>query len=382
MLAHTLYKIRWYIGVAILLCGFLTMTKYLSWVDHKLGFSRSSSVPQKVSASTVGPTVSTSLQLSPPIGVAGIQTQLAQVKKLLHDATNYQVAALEAAVTWQVDIESFRETPLNSSAGSGGEQDASQKLFEQLAYVETSDRMNTEQLAGIATRIETLNDKVETLTNQPTPSALTAGELAEAIELHTISMQASEQWKLALKQALAIKHMLSQQLVPVEPESDQLVTVGDKISDAAAVATLSDLDEQIERKAAEKEIEIARAEEKERLIVEATRPDVKALLAPFLAPRYLQPRAMAGTTLRFKKTADKTPISLSALNGINALTESEAGLVRLATLGGHWQLSEPKWSVKSQSRYWSDDDREMLGKAQDALRTYGPILVQQGLLAQ
>ncbi|MCA9128012.1 MAG: hypothetical protein KDB22_13045, partial [Planctomycetales bacterium] len=61
--------------------------------------------------------------------------------------------------------------------------------------------------------------------------------------------------------------------------------------------------------------------------------------------------------------------------------DTEAGLVRLATLGGHWQLSEPKWSTKSQAKYWSDEDREMLKKAQDMLRIYGPTLVQQGLLA-
>ncbi|MEZ6077683.1 MAG: hypothetical protein R3C56_19055 [Pirellulaceae bacterium] len=95
----------------------------------------------------------------------------------------------------------------------------------------------------------------------------------------------------------------------------------------------------------------------------------------------MQPREMAGTTLRLKKTVDKLPISFSALVGINALAESEVGLSRLATLGGHWELSEPKWAVKSQAKYWSEDDREMLKKAQEFLRSYGPTLVQEGLLA-
>jgi hypothetical protein len=250
-----------------------------------------------------------------------------------------------------------------------------------MAFVTSANRASPEQLAKVALRIENLKGKTQSLADQSIPTPLNTSELTEIITLHSASKQASEAWTLALQQATAIKHKLSQQLVAIEAEAAQPETVGDKIFGAKTTAVLQDLDAQIEREAAAKILERARAEEAQALVAEATRPEVTALLAPFLTHRYVQPREMAGTTLRFKKTVDEGPISFTALNGINALADSEAGLVRLATLGGHWQLSEPRWSVKSQAKYWSDEDREMLKKAQDMLRIYGPTLLQQGLLA-
>ncbi len=377
----TVRQVVQYILIAFMLVGFSCMVYFFSWFDHALGFSSAPSLSPKASNRAFAEQTSSTLGTVPAVGAAEIGEQLNQANRLLDEATDFQASAVTAAVTWQTDIESFREIPAGKLAINDAELPEYQKLVEQMAFVTSANRPSPEQLAKVALRIENLKGKTQSLADQSNPTPLNTSELTEIITLHSASKQASEAWTLALHQATAIKHKLSQQLVAVEAEVAQPETVGDKILEAETTAVLQDLDAQIEREAATKALERARAEEAQALVAEATRPEVTALLAPFLTHRYVQPREMAGTTLRFKKTVDESPISLTALNGINALADSEAGLVRLATLGGHWQLSEPRWSMKSQAKYWSDEDREMLKKAQDMLRIYGPTLVQQGLLA-
>ncbi len=377
---HTYYRLKWYICAVLMGLGFLTIVYFASWGERKLGLSPKV-VPPKVANRSVAPPTPNGLTTASAINAAEISEQIAQANRLLDEATDFQASAVNAAVTWQTDIESFRDTPAGKLAVNDGELPEYQKLVEQMAFVTSGNRPSPEQLAKVALRIENLKGKTQSLADQSNPTPLNTSELTEIITLHSASKQASETWTLALQQATAIKHKLTQQLVAVEAEAAQPETVGDKILEAETTAVLQDLDAQIEREAAAKTLERARAEEAQAFVAEATRPEVTALLAPFLTHRYVQPREMAGTTLRFKKTVDESPISLTALNGINALADSEAGLVRLATLGGHWQLSEPRWSMKSQAKYWSDEDRKMLKKAQDMLRIYGPTLVQQGLLA-
>jgi hypothetical protein len=377
---HTYYRLKWYVCAVLMGLGFLTIVYFTSWGERKLGLSPKV-VPPKVANRSVAPPTPNGLTTVSAINAAEISEQLAQANRLLDEATDFQASAVNTAVTWQTDIESFRDTPAGKLAVNDGKLPEYQKLVEQMAFVTSASRPSPEQLAKVALRLENLKGKTQLLADQSNPTPLNTSELTEIITLHSASKQASEAWTLALQQATAIKHKLTQQLAAVEAEAAQPETVGDKILEAETTAVLQDLDAQIEREATAKILERARAEEAQALVAEATRPEVTALLAPFLTHRYVQPREMAGTTLRFEKTVDEAPISLSALNGINALADSEAGLVRLATLGGHWQLSEPKWSVKSQAKYWSDDDREMLKKAQDMLRIYGPTLVQQGLLA-
>ena len=377
---YTYYKLKWYACAVLMVVGFLTVVGFFSWSENQLGLSPKV-VPSKASSRSIAPPTPNSLTTASAINTAEISEQIAQANRLLDEAADFQASAVNAAVTWQTDIESFRETHAGKLAVNDGELPEYQKLVEQMAFVTSCNRPSPEQLAEVALRIENLKGKTQLLADQSNPTPLNTSELTEIITLHSASKQASEAWTLALQQATAIKHKLSQQLVAIEAEAAQPETVGDKVLEAETTAVLQDLDAQIEREAAAKILERARAEEAQALVAEATSPDVTALLAPFLAHRYVQPREMAGTTLRFKKTVDESPISLTALNGINALADSEAGLVRLATLGGHWQLSEPRWSMKSQAKYWSDEDREMLKKAQDMLRIYGTTLVQQGLLA-
>jgi hypothetical protein len=380
MISYYVYKIRWYISIALILCAFIAVTKFFSWSDRMLGFGSSASDSPSVSVGTATPQPTLNgLVVAPAVGAADIGIQLTQASKLLEEAAEFQASAIKAAVAWQADIESFRDSPANNSSSMERAPIEHQRLFEQMAYVTSGERMSIEELTKVASRIEILQSKAKASANNLKPTALQSSELAEIIELHRVSKKASRDWTLALRQALAIKRKLETQLVDDDRESS--LTVGDQIADAAATVTLDNLDEQIEREARDRALELSRAEERQALVAEATKPEVIALLSPFLAHRYLQPLEMAGTTLRFKKTVRKQPISLSALHGINALADSETGLMRLATLGGHWQLSEPKWSVKSQSRYWSDDDREMLRNAQELLRIHGSVLVEQGLLS-
>lgn len=381
MISYYVYKIRWYISIALILCAFIAVTKFFSWSDRMLGFGSAASVSPSVPVGTATPQPTLNgLVVAPAVGAADIGIQLTQASKLLQEAAEFQASAIKAAVAWQADIESFRNSPANTFSSMERAPIEHQRLFEQMAYVTSGERMSIEELTKVASRTEILQSKAKASANNLKSTALQSSELAEIIDLHRVSKKASRDWTLALQQALAIKRRLETRLVDDDGLESSL-TVGDQIADAAATVTLDNLDEQIEREARDRALELARDEERQALVAEATKPEVVALLSPFLAHRYLQPREMAGTTLRFKKTVRKQPISLSALHGINALADSETGLMRLATLGGHWQFSEPKWSVKSQARYWSDDDREMLRSAQELLRIHGPVLVEQGLLS-
>ncbi|MCA9131420.1 MAG: hypothetical protein KDB22_30260, partial [Planctomycetales bacterium] len=322
---YTYYRLKWYACAVLMVVGFLTVVGFFSWSERQLGLSPKV-VPPKASSRSVAPPTSNSLNTASAINAAEISEQIAQANRLLDEATDFQASAVTAAVTWQTDIEPFREIPAGKLATDDAELPEYQKLVEQMAFVTSANRPSPEQLAKVALRIENLKGKTQSLADHSNPSPLKPSELTEIITIHNASKQASEAWTLALQQATAIKHKLGQQIMATEAEAEQPETVGDKIMEAEISAVLEDLDAQIERDEAAKILERERAEEAQALVAEATRPEVSALLAPFLTRHYVQPREMAGTTLRFKKTVDEGPISLTALNGINALADTEAGL--------------------------------------------------------
>ncbi len=168
--------------------------------------------------------------------------------------------------------------------------------------------------------------------------------------------------------------------------------MGNKVRDADAKATVADLDEQIEREeqqaAAQREREAKLAEERRKkeeqaaqLLAEATSPEVKALLAPFLEPRTIQPQLAGTFSIKWVRTFEKQPMSLGKLMEIGALDDSVLGLKKLALVVGNRKLPEPRWSIASQPNNWSPEDEDRLKQAQQMLRDYGPILVQAGLLS-
>lgn len=382
---YLFYKARWYIGVALLLCLAITVMKYSAWIDRK--FFGNSRQPANVSQQTApgglpSNAISSTNQhslLASPSSPSDIRTQLGQAQSLLNKASNYASDALEQTFTWESEIESLNEQAMVEPL-AGEEGGETSKLFDRLAYVVRRERTSAEELREATTKIESLQAKVENLMNQSSPAALSPIDLADISQLHATSKNASEDWKRDVEQALAIKHLIETQSQKADSELAP-TTVGGKLKDAKAQAALDALENQIEREAEEEETRRELEAQEAELLARATSPEVKAILVPFLQPRDVQPR-MSGASIAFTRTTDKKPMSLSALYGINALGDSIEGLKRLAKLGGHRKLSEPRWSVHSQPNNWSEDDKAMLQEAQQLLRDYGPVLVKAGLLSE
>lgn len=376
---YLFYKARWYIGVALLLCLAITVMKYSAWIDRKFfGSSRQTAPASQQTTSGGANTSITSPQSATPASPSDVRNQLIQAQSLLKKAADETSAALEHTFTWESEVGSLDELTMEEPVAEGGSE--ASRLFDRLAYVVRRDRMSAEELREAATKIESLQERVDKLMNQSNPAALSTSELAEVSQLHSTAKHAKEDWERDVRQALAIKHLIeSQAEIASSPAASQ--TVGSKVKDADARAALDALDDQIAREAEEeetrRELEAREAEQ----LQKATSPEVKAILAPFLQPRDVQPR-MSGASIAFTRTADKKPMSLSALYGINALGDSIESLKRLAKLGGHRKLSEPRWSVHSQPGNWSEDDKAMLQQAQQLLRDYGPVLVKAGLLSE
>lgn len=382
---YLFYKARWYIGVALLLCLAITVMKYSAWIDRKFfGNSRSSAnisqqtAPSGLSSTATSSTNTPSLVTSPS-SPSEVRTQLSQAKSLLDKAAKHASDALEHTFTWQSKIESLGEEAM-AEPPAGEEGGDASKLFDRLAYVVRRERMSVEELREAATQIELLQEKVDKLMNQSSPAALSPTELADVSQLAVTCKRASEDWKRDVEQSLAIKHLINTQNERPDSQSPP-TTVGGKLQDASARAALDALEEQIELEAEQETIRRKQEAEEAELLAKATSPEVKAILAPFLQPRDVQPR-MSGASIVFTRTTDKKPMSLSALYGINALGDSIEGLKRLAKLGGHRELSEPRWAVHSQPNNWSEDDKAMLQQAQQLLRDYGPVLVKARWLSE
>lgn len=379
------YRVRWWLSVALLLCLAITLMKYSQWMDHKLftDNKQPSTVIQQPAQAVAQPTPT-----KPPTSTPAptdVRVQLAEANASLSEASIYASEALKEVRSWQREIEPLKNL-------TAGEAIADQEdLIEKLAYVFREKRITASELQETTTRIEALRLKVGGLTKQSNPTALSTAEISEISQLHAQCKKANEEWELAVQRGLALKRSIENSTTPNRP-SKTPPSVGDKIKDADAKAAIADLEAQIERdkkqKAEDRKRAAQLAEQKRQqeqqeaeLLEKATSAEVTAILAPFLEPRDIQPR-MSGSSVKLRKTVDKQPMSLSAIQGMNALAPSIDGLKRLAKLGGHRKLSAPRWAVHSQPGNWSDDDREMLKKAQQLLREYGPILVKAGKLSK
>ena len=375
-----LYTLRWYVSVFVVLFLGIALVKYSKWMDYKLfgPFKRPQTTtkqPARNDLSLPNPITSQPKPLAPQ----DARVQISQANSLLSEASIYAAEALKEILTWQHEVEPLRNRQLGETAVERDE------LFEKLAYVFREERMSAEQLRTASLRIDSWRLKLEGLSKQADPKPLTVVEMAEISELHRKCKTANESWELALERAFAITRIIvPSSSTSSEPETPP--TLEAKIAEANAKVTIADLEDEIEhervRKAEQRELdaEIERqqtlkAEQAAEQLEKATSPEIQAMLAPFLTARSVQP-SMSGAAIQLKSTMESRPMSLAALRAINALTPTDEGYKRLAGIGGHRELSAPKWSIHSQPHNWSESDREMLMNAQQMLRDYGPTLVE------
>jgi hypothetical protein len=158
----------------------------------------------------------------------------------------------------------------------------------------------------------------------------------------------------------------------------------------------ADLRRQLTESAAQRQVQEAQtdaiakqgdtAAEKVKLTQEAKDPALQKLLAPLLAKGFSQPGQK-------DRSLESTPVSLKALRAVGALDRSEDGLFQLAKVAtpkiagkGHTannrNWDRPMWGYPNVWKDWSNDQRQELLKAQDALNRLGPTLVEMGLLAE
>lgn len=380
-------SIQIYVGLALLLCVAIAAMKYSAWLDSKI-FGRPRSVPTPPGASAGSRQGGTPPGSSPT--PADVAAQLQTTERRLDEGSGWASRALENILVWQRDVEPLRNrTSMESPAGELADKEP-KRLIERLAYVFSRDRSAEAEVRAMRDRVDALRVVVHDLRSQASPSLPTAAELEEIDRLHAACREADEQWREGVEQAQAILRRLDLAKTSTDPATSP--TLGAQVSAAHDEATIAELDREIaaDQKRADDERrrretafqdELQRQDEREARMAEATSPQVKAILAPFLEPRNLQPR-LAGASVQFRRTVEKQPMSLAALIAMNALGDSPDCLKRLAKIGGHRQLSEPRWSVNTPTGVWNDSDREMLQEAQRMLREYGPLLVEAGLLSK
>ena len=366
--------ILWFGALAVVCFAFTTLLRTVDRTIFRSGgtISSSAAAPAQLPTHSSVPTLPT---FKPP--ATSPNDQHWEAMKLLTEARVAQQATLGSIEQWDEEM-----TPLLN--GEDGQTIAVNKdLVEKLAYVLRQQDKDEAEISSIGEQITLLEKRVEQLTVSP-PKLLSAREMYEIRRIHGSSVAAKRSWTQAIKQANAI--MLRAHL---DANPDSTPTLQQSLEQIDSDMTLQQLDEKM-TKAEDAGVEsepmdvideefdaIDRKRRKEAMSAE-----VKSTLAPFLEPRSIQPSLAGRFSIKFSRTGQKRPMSLGKLMSIGALGETELSLKKLALIGGNRKLPEPKWSISSQPHGWSEDDEEFLRKAQQMLRDYGAVLVDEGLLSQ
>ena len=192
--------------------------------------------------------------------------------------------------------------------------------------------------------------------------------MLEIREIHDRTSKACEEWQFAVRSAEAIvRKSQSAQSSDALPEEER--PLPSPIRDMQDDKVLVDLELQRKKEA-----------EWEQLKKEATSPEVLRTLAPFVTPRSLQPK-LSGAAVVFQRTYEKAPMSLSRLEGMQALEPTTHDLTMLARIGCDRDLTEPKWSIPTEPHCRTEETKSLLMKAQGMLIQYGDALVKTGHLS-
>lgn len=273
------------------------------------------------------------------------------------------------------------EQQLMSAAGTAYEPDPN--------FVRTAqaDAIWAAQESGKVERAATLIATLiqESKVKIPTDTAADPGSLEAAIGA-VIQNEAALRQRLITEQTAEARARANDELAKAEVErvrEESRLEIANLRAELAALRSKEEQKTALE--AAERQIEenkgkvaVANAEKEARKVQlrqKAEDPKIRAKLAPFLAPGYVQ---FDGTSY------EKQPISYSALQASGALIQNQDGLQKIAIIG--WSRGDkvrPRWSFRyNNERGWqrTTEDREMVTEAQQLLIDLGEIFVEMGLL--
>ncbi len=199
----------------------------------------------------------------------------------------------------------------------------------------------------------------------------------------------------------SLSESLAAFLAERDSETDQLIT--QLIAEAKQEATMSVVTAEQMKKQAEIDLSNARLRLAEsqfpvpadstdaassvrrvtRTEFQAELPTIRQLLSPFISPGYVQPV----TSIEFRPSTEKTPVSLSVLKQLGALDPDDEGLLALLRIGGSRQEGRANdRPLGSFPQFHSELDirksrvRAAVARAQTLLRMYGEFMVEDGLL--
>ena len=287
------------------------------------------------------------------------------VLKLLDEAEANIDKALGQVDVWQTEIEPLQDNSAGHAVGKDPE------LADSMGYLLDQDRTPAERLRADRDRLGVLRKNVERLAAGTTLASVSPDErleIEEIKEIHARASKAREEWQIAVRAAEAIVRK-SQPIQPSDAPSEEGRPLRDSIENIQGDKALVDLKIQREKDAARKKLE-----------EEATSPEVLRTLAPFVTPRFMQPK-LSGAAVLFQKTYEKAPMSLSRLAGMQALEPTTHGLTMLARIGCDRDLTEPKWSIPTEPHARTEETQSLLTKAQGMLIQYGEVLVETGHLS-
>lgn len=392
-----------------------------------------------VAGGSIGSTPPNSFAL-PPVAPAVVDAEavrVAQVRQLLTeldlrlaDALTKLDQASQAHIAWGQEIEPLTTTDSATSSFLAEQDD----LVEQLTHLLDAKKPAQSEIQAIRDRAMVLVLQTKSVASESHP-VLPPSMLNDAAAVQQKTQAVAQQWANLLEQARAVVREAERrrnaatphpkpdasssrgELVTLQPvahwrveNASMLAWVDPKATQVppATATTKSKLEAAVERKrdaaklralnearkleanqeAAETarrlvDEELARelAREKATLVKEARSSEVTLLLQPFLVPRNLQPR-LAGASVQMRRTFEKKPMSLSALQSMGALDQSVRGLEVMVRVGSHRELDVPRWEYRPSPRTWSTETQEKLQTAQDLLRRLGPTLVEEGLLSK
>ena len=273
---YTWYKIKFYVKAAVFIVLLGVLFTGLGTLQKKFGRKPNSpaaqtqppvqpSITPSPSPAIPNPQLSPTPQPQTPT-LGDIQRQLIHASKQTTKASMLLDRAAEEAERWQAEIEPMR------SGEAGVQVAAFPDLVEKMNSTKqlvADDNFTLLRLRGAQKQMASLKTKVDSLSSQSAPTALTALEMASIESLHELATDASEKWTKAVADAQAIFTLARTKTVPV---AETNLEAKEDVVEAESRLEIMKEDEEFSKKQRQKDRQAEiDTEEKKRLAKEAVR---------------------------------------------------------------------------------------------------------------